>query len=243
MQTSSLLNGLKNMNANPNQFNIALAQTVKETIEGIIKPGQVFVYAIHAISEKYGLDDLEIVVDPDVDTYRVEGNTLRITAAFNKPDSLTYLTLVEGIGFYLSPETKFREEARQIGTNWVTDYSNQLYKAYSEHPEERQALMTSIATEFHFLLTNANPLVVDQYTSKESFIADFVGATDNAKDFYDATTLGIMKVIFDDANATAFANIYDALRRSDNSTGQYTRPSSAEFMSGYLFECLGAVSN
>ncbi|QQV92105.1 hypothetical protein MOC16_gp093 [Klebsiella phage vB_KpM_FBKp24] len=243
MQASSLLNGLKGINSNANQFNIALAQTVKETIEGIFTPGQVFVYAMHAISEKYQLEDISIVSDPDVQTYRVEGNVLHLNVDFNQPNALSYLTLTEGIGYYLSPETKFREEARQIGTNWVTSYSNELYKSFQTQVDQRTEIMSSIGREFYVLLKNAHPLVVDQYNDQESFVSDFVAEAVEAADFYAATRRGLLKVVFDDAKATAFADIYSAIRRSDNVGGQYTNPSSAEFMSGYLFECLGAVSN
>lgn len=243
MQTSSLLNGLKNINSNANQFNIALAQTVKETIEAIFTPGQVFVYAIHAIGEKYQLNDVSVVSDPDVQTYKVEGNVLHLNVDFDQPNSLSYLTLTEGIGYYLSPETKFREEARQIGTNWVTSYSNELYKSFQNNADQRNEMMSSIGREFFILLKNANPLVIDHYTDQESFVNDFVAEAVQAPNFYTATHRGLLKVVFDDANATAFADIYSAIRRSDNATGQFSNPSSAEFMSGYLFECLGAVSN
>lgn len=243
MQPSSLLNGIKGLNASETQRLVALAQAVKETIEGVIVPGQVFVYGVHAIGEKYQLENVEIVIDPSVETYRVEGSVLYLNAPIDNPDALTYLSLTEGIGYYLKPETKFREEARTVGTNWVTGYSNELYKIYLSNEDKRSELLTSLAKEFYFLLKNAHPLLVDQYNEVDSFVSDFVTEAVKATDLYAAIHQGLFKVLFDDSNATTFGNIYQTIIRSDNSTGQYTKPTSAEFMTGYLFECLGAISN
>lgn len=241
MQASSVLNGLNAMTANQNQRNIALAQIVKETIEGILIPSQIYVFAKHAISEGFQLDGYSVVTDRSVESSVLTGTTLSINADFDTPTANDYLNIMEGVGRVLSPNIQFRHELQSAGMNWVNSYGNTLFKAFLTE-SEKSPLLASYATELLTLLRSAYPLTVDQYQSDtERFVTDFSTAALEGSDLYVALRLGALKTLFDDSAASTFATIYYSLRYGNNTTGQYTQPNSAEFMSGYIFECLGAI--
>lgn len=233
MQQSTLLTSTVSIDGNDSQKAMLLANVVKEFIEGIITPGKYFTFAVMAIADRYRLNGISVVFDPDVTDYKVDGTNITFSANLETPTSTTYTTILEGIGAILDPTKKYRDDRRTVGMNWVNGYSTQLFSLYRDSTNQGTVL-TRMANSFYTLLVSANPTVVDQYKDSSTFVADFVEAGTGAADVYTAWGNAAMKVLCDDEDASRYYNIYLTMMQ----TGGFGTVSSGTFMSAYLMSCL-----
>lgn len=241
MQNSTVLRGMNGFEGNATQKAILLANIVKETIEGIITPGQIYAFSAHALSDKFQLDDIDVVVDTSIESSELDGKTLKLNINLETPGSNDYLNILEGVGRVLSPNTRFRHELQTGGLNWANSYGNELYKAFLQ-PDQKESLLGSIAGSLFTLISATSPLTVDQYSQRDTdFVSDFVAAGKDAENLYLAIRHGIFAVLFDDDTANKFGDIYYSLRYGSEEGRNTTSPASAEFMSAYIFECIGAI--